>query len=142
MALKLTLKPGEQFIVNGAVVVNGDRRATIIMQNRVALLRERDIMHAEQATTPARRIYFAAMCAYIDPANADEHYLRFTDYMRGFLDAIEAPEIRMLCVAMSKDMMDGNHYRALTHARALIDYETCLLGDAVDVDQRLCADPA
>jgi flagellar protein FlbT len=31
MALKLTLKPGEKFIINGAVVQNSDRRTTLVI---------------------------------------------------------------------------------------------------------------
>ena len=58
MPLKLSLKPGEKFVLNGAVVQNGDRRAALILQNKASVLREKDIMQAEEAVTPARRIYF------------------------------------------------------------------------------------
>ena len=44
MALKLTLKPGERFVVNGAVIANGDRRSSLILHNKAAILREKDIM--------------------------------------------------------------------------------------------------
>jgi flagellar protein FlbT len=48
MALKISLKPGEKFVVNGAVIANGDRRANLIIQNKVSILREKDILQAEE----------------------------------------------------------------------------------------------
>ncbi|MDC0074429.1 flagellar biosynthesis repressor FlbT, partial [Alphaproteobacteria bacterium] len=36
MALKLTLKPGEKFVINGAVIVNGERRSHLLIQNNVS----------------------------------------------------------------------------------------------------------
>ena len=55
MALKLSLKPGERFVVNGAVLQNGDRRAVLLLQNKASVLREKDIIQPEDATTPATR---------------------------------------------------------------------------------------
>ena len=58
MPLKLTLKPGEKFVLNGAVLANGDKRASLVVQNKACVLREKDIMQPEAANTPARRVYF------------------------------------------------------------------------------------
>ena len=55
MPLKLSLKPGEKFVLNGAVMTNGDKRASLVIQNKASLLREKDIMQREDANTPARR---------------------------------------------------------------------------------------
>ena len=44
MPLKLSLKPGEKLVLNGAVLTNGDKRASLIIQNKACLLRERDIL--------------------------------------------------------------------------------------------------
>lgn len=74
MALKLSLKPGEKFVLNGAVVQNGDRRGVLILQNRASVLREKDIMQAEDVTTPARRIYFPIMMMYLDESGAAKFY--------------------------------------------------------------------
>ena len=61
MGLKLSLKPGEKFVVNGAVLVNADRRSSLVIENTASVLRERDIMQPEDANTPAKRIYFVVM---------------------------------------------------------------------------------
>ncbi len=70
MPLKLSLKPGERFVVNGAVLQNGDRRAVLLLQNKASILREKDIIQPEEANTPVRRIYFPIMMMYLDPAGA------------------------------------------------------------------------
>ena len=67
MPLKLSLKPGEKFVLNGAVLTNGDKRTSLVIQNKACVLREKDIMQVEDADTPARRIYFPIMMMYLDP---------------------------------------------------------------------------
>ena len=66
MPLKLSLKPGETFILNGAVVRNGDRRGVLLLQNQARVLREKDIMQPEDVNTPARRAYFSVMQMYLN----------------------------------------------------------------------------
>ena len=67
MPLKLSLKPGERFVLNGAVLANGDRRANLIIQSKASILREKDILQQEDANTPAKRISFPVMMMYLDP---------------------------------------------------------------------------
>ncbi len=66
MPLKLSLKPGERFVLNGAVLANGDKRTSLVIQNKACVLREKDIIQPENANTPARRIYLAVMMMYLD----------------------------------------------------------------------------
>ena len=61
MPLKLSLKPGEKFVLNGAVLANGDKRTSLVIQNKACVLREKDIMQPKDAKTPARLIYLAIM---------------------------------------------------------------------------------
>ena len=88
MALKLTLKPGEKFVINGAVVVNGGRRSHLLIQNNVSILRERDVMLPEDANTPVRRIYFAIMMLYLDDSGGDAYSIEFERRMAEFSGAI------------------------------------------------------
>ncbi|MCA3255264.1 MAG: flagellar biosynthesis repressor FlbT [Alphaproteobacteria bacterium] len=129
MPLKLNLRAHERFILNGAVVSNGDRRTTLTLENGASILRERDIMTAEQATSPARRVYFACMLAYIDPGD-ERHRNGFVDLLGEFMAAIANPAARLACVEASKSVLAGDYYRALLHCRSLIDYEDRVLGVA------------
>ena len=76
MPLKLSLKPGERFVLNGAVVQNGDRRGVLVLQNKASVLREKDIMQEDEATTPARRVYFPVMM-YLDENEASQYAGQF-----------------------------------------------------------------
>lgn len=128
MALKISLKPGEKFVVNGAVLTNGDRRSAFVIQNKVSILRERDIMAETQATTPAKRIYFVVMLSYLDSERSQSYYQTFVERMSDFMSAIENQEIKLICVQISMDMMKGEYYRALTGCRKIVDYEAKVLG--------------
>ncbi|MEM8825370.1 MAG: flagellar biosynthesis repressor FlbT [Pseudomonadota bacterium] len=127
MALKLSLKPSERFVVNGAVMANGDRRSVLTVENRAAILRERDLMQEEEADTPARRVYFALMCAYLDPEQREDYLPQFSDLMAAFLDAILNPEARELCLAASEAVLKGDFYAALAKLKRLIAYEDGVL---------------
>ncbi|MEM1104256.1 MAG: flagellar biosynthesis repressor FlbT [Pseudomonadota bacterium] len=123
MPLKLSLKPGEKFVINGAVVANGDRRTTIVVQNKASILRDKDILQTEDVDTPAKRIYFPVMMMYLDGAGRAEHYQNFALRMTEFMSAISSGEGLALCMAISKDVMTGEHYKALIKCRKLIEYE-------------------
>jgi flagellar biosynthesis repressor protein FlbT len=125
LALKISLKPGEKFVVNGAVVTNGDRRSSLVVQNKVSILRERDIMTEDEAiSSPARRVYFTIMLSYLDPDKATAYYDDFVQRMTDLMGALTCPEAQLSCVQVSLDMMNHDFYRALTGCRKLIDYET------------------
>jgi flagellar biosynthesis repressor protein FlbT len=129
MPLKLSLKPGEKFVLNGAVVQNGDRRGVLILQNKASVLREKDIMQAEEVTSPARRIYFPVMMMYLDDAGATKYHDEFVRRLSEFMSVIRNPDILADCVAISKHAMAREYYKALMLCRKLIDYEDARLTD-------------
>jgi len=129
MPLKLSLKPGEKFVLNGAVVQNGDRRTTLVLQNKASVLREKDIMQPEAANSPARRIYFPMMMMYLDEAGANRYYDEFAERLTEFMGVIRNAEILADCVAISKHTMAREYYKALMLCRKLIEYEDMRLGN-------------
>jgi flagellar protein FlbT len=128
MPLKLSLKPGEKFVLNGAVVQNGDRRTTLVLQNKASVLREKDIMQPEQASTPSRRIYFPLMMMYLEDGANNRYYDEFAQRLTEFMGAIRNPEILADCVAISKHAMSREYYKALMMCRKLIEYEDETVG--------------
>ena len=129
MPLKLSLKPGEKFVLNGAVVQNGDRRAVLVLQNKASVLREKDIMQSDDASTPARRIYFPVMMMYLDEANAERFYDEFVRRLTEFMGVIANPSVLADCVNASKHCMEREYYKALMLCRRLIEYEDERLGN-------------
>jgi flagellar biosynthesis repressor protein FlbT len=128
LPLKLSLKPGERFVLNGAVLQNGDRRATIVLQNKASVLREKDIMQADEANTPARRIYFPVMMMYLDEGSAERFYDEFIQRMTEFMGVVGNPSVLADCVSISKHCMAREYYKALMLCRKLIEYEDERLG--------------
>jgi flagellar protein FlbT len=129
LPLKLSLKPGEKFVLNGAVVQNGDRRGVLVLQNKASVLREKDIMQPEEAITPARRIYFPVMMMYLDEAEAPKFYDEFALRLTEFMGAIRNPDILTECVSCSKHVLARQYYKALMGARKIVDYEDQRLGN-------------
>lgn len=129
MGLKLTLKPGEKIAVNGAVIVNGDRRTEFVIENRASVLRERDIMRAEEATTPARRVYLPVMMMALDPACRAGLFGEFDRRLTEFASVVSDPHGLSLCLKISAAVANGTYYKALGHCRALIDFESERLTD-------------
>ncbi len=128
MPLKLSLKPGERFVLNGAVVQNGDRRCSLVLQNKASVLREKDIMQVEDVTSPARHVYFPVMMMYLDEPGADKYYDDFLRRMTEFMGVISNPLVLAECVSISKSIMVQEYYKALMGARKLIEYEDERLG--------------
>jgi flagellar protein FlbT len=130
MPLKLSLKPGEKFVLNGAVVENGERRATLVLQKKASVLREKDIMQEHEADTPAKRIYFPVMMMYLSSSSQDGLYDEFVMRMTEFMGALSNPEALSECVSVSREVMEGEFYKALLRCRKLIAYEAERLGGA------------
>ena len=129
MPLKLSLKPGEKFVLNGAVVQNGDRRGVLILQNKASVLREKDILQPEDAKSPARRIYLPVMMMYIEPAEASKFYDEFVQRMSEFMGVIRNPQALAECVTISRCCMQRDYYKALLGCRKLIEYEDLRMGN-------------
>ncbi|MEM7768249.1 MAG: flagellar biosynthesis repressor FlbT [Pseudomonadota bacterium] len=118
MPLKLSLKPGETFIVNGAVVRNGDRRGILLLENRARVLREKDIMQPEEANTPVKRAYFAIMQMYLMGESEGE---RYDETCAALADL--APDHPDLAVTLSREVASGNLYKALSRCRKALSLQ-------------------
>ncbi|MBL6938841.1 MAG: flagellar biosynthesis repressor FlbT [Alphaproteobacteria bacterium] len=123
MPLKLSLKPGEKFVLNGAVLTNGDKRTSLVIQNKACVLREKDIMQPADANTPARRVYLPIMMMYLDPDENENYYNDFALRMTEFMGAVQNRQILGTCIEISRDVTAGNYYKALMSCRKLFDFE-------------------
>jgi flagellar biosynthesis repressor protein FlbT len=122
MALKITLKPNEKMIVGSAVVTNGNSKNTdLIIENNVPVLRQKDILSEQDATSPCRRIYFIIQLMYIDEENLIEHQSIYWKLIRELLDTV--PRLTKHIDQINENILGANFYRALKLAGKLIDYE-------------------
>lgn len=130
MPLKLSLKPGETFIVNGAVVRNGDRRSVLLLENQARVLREKDIMHADDAVTPASRCYFATMQMYLTGKADGRLYDQFARAIADLMSEVSSDEDRSQAIKVSELVSSGNLYKALGQCRKLVSAEAKAAGKA------------
>ncbi|MEN6623306.1 MAG: flagellar biosynthesis repressor FlbT [Smithella sp.] len=125
MALKIALKPYEKIIIAGAVVTNGGSGTSLIIENNVPVLREKDILKEENADSPARRIYFVVQLMYLDENNLALHHQSYWGLVRDFLSA--APSSMDLIRKISVFILNAEYYKALKLVQKLIDYEQFLI---------------
>ncbi|MET1755019.1 flagellar biosynthesis repressor FlbT [Novosphingobium sp. RD2P27] len=125
MALRIDLRDGESVVVNGAVLC-ASGRARILVQNRVTILRGTEIMLPEQATTPARRLYFACMMAYLEP-EVEAYRDDVLSLYEAIFDTFVGEEAKLSCGKLATFMATGDFFRALGVCRELIEYEDGIL---------------
>ena len=122
MALKITLKPNEKMILGGAVVVNGSSsKSDLIIENKVPILRQKDILSEKDADSPSKRIYFAIQLIYIDQKNRNIHRNIYQKLAKEFVQA--APSTTGLFDNISEHIISDRFYPALKLAKKLIAYE-------------------
>jgi flagellar protein FlbT len=127
MALKVELKPGERIIIGNSVITNDNQRTRLFIEGDAPILREKDILTAKTADTPARRIYFAVQLMYLD-GSIDKHADSYLELTQDFLAA--APSSASIIERINKRLLTTDLYKALREAKALISHEEERLKDA------------
>jgi flagellar biosynthesis repressor protein FlbT len=126
MALVIHMKKDQRMIINGAVLENvSGRTVAIAVKNEAAILRSEDVLTADAADTPARRVYFALQCAYLFPDSQGDHLRDFLELLASYLHA--APSADAIGRGMHAAVEAGNFYGALKLARRLIEHESEIL---------------
>ncbi|MEQ8813741.1 MAG: flagellar biosynthesis repressor FlbT [Thalassobaculum sp.] len=145
MPLKVNIKPGEKFVVNGAVMVAGNKGASLVLQNEATILLGKDIMQEDDANTPAKRIYFTILLMYLDDQDRKQYYPIFIKLIEDFMEATTFKEVRKTLLHIVQDVNAGKYYRALKTCKALINYESEVLsyaqqrGDGPDLSALVAA---
>lgn len=129
MTLRISLRNGEPVIVNGAVL-RSVGRTDLVLENGATILRGREVMKPEEATTPARRLYFACMMAYIDEGDKAKHQDELLALLQGLLGALESPEAKAVCLSFAQKVATRDFYKALSDCRWLTNYENEVLSRA------------
>jgi flagellar protein FlbT len=122
MALRISLRPQEKMILGGAVITNGnDFRCNLIVENKVPILREKDILSESDANSLCRQLYFVIQLMYIDEENLDAHQKNYWNLVKDLIKAV--PSSMIFIDQISEEIIGGRYYQALKLAQKLIDYE-------------------
>lgn len=126
--LVLKLGPRERVLINGAVVENGDRRSRFsILTPNANILRLRDAIHPDEATTPVRRVCFATqliLTGDADPESTRQQLLRRIEELSRILTDHDS---RRLLGKATDALINGQFYQCLKALRALLPREDRLL---------------
>jgi flagellar biosynthesis repressor protein FlbT len=125
MPLAINLRPNERLIVNGVVLQNSGTAAKLLIHNNASVLREKDVITEADATTPARRIYFAIQCKYLFPTKDVAYLPLIYQFIEEF--EVAAPSTAALTREIRANVDQGALYRALKSAKQLIAREQEIL---------------
>lgn len=126
--LVLKLSPKERVLINGAVIENGDRRSRLsIMTPKANILRLRDAIHPEEATTPVRRVCYAAQLVLSGDAEPEESRLKLLRSIEELSQVLTDPDSRARLTEATDALLQDQHYQCLKALRALLPREDRLL---------------
>ncbi len=108
-------------IIGGAVIANGDKRSDFFIENKVPILRQKDIMSVKDADTLGSQIYFVIQLMYIDEENIEKHYDIYWKLVQELVKI--APSMLGLIDQISEDILSARYYQALRLSRKLMDAE-------------------
>ncbi len=121
MSLRISLKPHERMILGGVVIHNGPNKADFVVENKVPVLRQKNILSSGEADTPAKRIYFVIQLMYVDSGNIVAHHKLYWELVRDFISA--APSSLNIIDQVNECIVQDRYYDALKLARNLINFE-------------------
>ena len=124
MALKIELKPYERIIIGESLITNSDTRTRFLVEGNAPILREKDVLTAETANTPIKRIYLCVQMMYLENDIAKYQDLYF-EFVKDVLAA--APSFRKQIESASNHILSGSFYKALKDIKKLMAHEEQLL---------------
>ncbi|MCW8843682.1 MAG: flagellar biosynthesis repressor FlbT [Rhodobacteraceae bacterium] len=126
--LVLKLSPKERVLINGAIIENGDRRSRLsIVSPSANILRLRDAIHPEHATTPVTRICYATQLVLSGDADPQESRLPLLRRIEELSRILTDNDSRARLTAATDAILEGRYYHAMKALRALIPRESRLL---------------
>ena len=130
--LVIKLAPNERVLINGAVVENGDRRSRIsIMTPNAHVLRLKDAIHPEAATTPTARVCYVAQLILSGDADPDEGRRQLLRGIEQLTQVFDDRDSRTLLASATEHAIAGNAYQALRRLRDLLPREARLMASRV-----------
>lgn len=126
--LVLKLSPKERVLINGAVIENGDRRSRLsIMTPDAHILRLRDAIHPEEATTPVRRVCFAMQMVLSGDTEPDKAHHPLMRKIEELSQVFQDSDSRRILAEAGQAVIEKQHYRALKALRSLMPREDRIL---------------
>ncbi|OKO85782.1 flagellar biosynthesis repressor FlbT [Bradyrhizobium sp. AS23.2] len=128
MALKVELKPFERIIIGQSLITNSDTRTRLLISGEAPILREKDLLTAETANTPVKRLYLCIQMMYLEN-DIPKYQELYVSFVKDLLEAV--PSFRKSIEAASTLILSGSLYNSLKEIQKLIRREEELLKQTV-----------
>lgn len=130
--LVLKLSPLERFLINGAVIENGERRARIsIVTPHASILRLKDAIQPNSANTPVKRLCYLVQLTLSGDASHDQVEGEVLSGIEALSKILRDPESHFQLGLALKNLKSGNFYTALKALRCLLPTEEKLLAGVI-----------
>lgn len=130
--LVLSLAPNERYMVNGALLQNGDRTSRIrILDNNARVLRWSDALKPDEVNTPVKQVYYAIQLL-ITGDLCDRDVIPALLSECNTLEDVFSPIDPALLPTLRSMIERGNFYSALCHLRKIAKLESELLRPTAD----------
>ena len=124
MALTVELKPFERIIIGQSLITNSYTRTRLLISGEAPILREKDLLTAETANTPVKRLYLCIQMMYLEN-DIPKYQDLYVSFIKDLLEAV--PSFRKSIETASKLILSGSLYNSLKEIQKLIKREAELL---------------
>ena len=138
--LVLEIKQGEMMVVNGAAI-RFRTKTRIELTSRARFLFGKQLLAPSEATTPARKIYYALQTAYV--GTDDQRGLALAEARElsiRYAATADSPHVVHVLTLIMEAAESDRFYASLKLARRLMRYEDALAQGSATADAEL-ADP-
>jgi flagellar biosynthesis repressor protein FlbT len=111
MPLRIDLKPGEKFIVNGAVIQNGNNPAQLLILNQSNILQQKDIILPNEVQTQEQTLYLVLQLAYLFPDNRAVHIEEFNVLRDIYVG--QRPLAAPIFIDITRHLVNQDYYGAM-----------------------------
>lgn len=126
--LILKLGPNERVLINGAVIQNGLKRASISVKTQNAsILRLKDAIHPDSATTPVGRLCYLAQLVLTGDIQERDAQGSLLDGIECLVSIFLESDTRSTLEEAREAVVERNFYIALKKFRLLLPEEARLL---------------
>lgn len=124
MALKVELKPFERILIGQSLITNTELRTKLMIEGHAPILREKDILTAETADTPVKRLYLCVQMMYLED-DIPKYQDLYMSFVKDLLEAV--PSFRKSIETASRLILGGSLYQSLREIQKLTKREAELL---------------
>lgn len=118
--LRVELKPFERIVIGETVLINSGTRTSFLIDGEAPILREKDTVTPENATTPVKRLYLCVQTMYLKN-DIPRYRMAYQGFLRDLRES--SPGDRIATDAINSHVVAGTLYKALKEIRKLMKRE-------------------